>query len=111
MLSMSSELSQMTRDSRTFLSSVSCSMVKEDGHPLFSYQKRSPNRKLRNWRPMMQAKVGPTMAPAGRVYIGIPTIANRMEKSCGAHCCYEKACFFMNRHPIDSSFTPLFFRI
>ena len=30
---------------------------------LLSYQNRSPTRLLRNWRPMMQANIGPTVAP------------------------------------------------
>ena len=46
--SSSSELSQRMRDSLARRSSVSCSGVKVDGQPEFSYQKRSPTRRLWN---------------------------------------------------------------
>ena len=72
-VSMSSALSQKIRESRTFRISASCSRVKEDGQPEFSYQKRSPARKWLNWRPIMQAKVGPTIAP--KCYTGLNKLA------------------------------------
>ena len=85
MVSRWSLLSQMIRDSFTFLISASWSPVKEEGQPPFSYQNLvsitptyepitiytlddcgsdlSPCLKLWKDLPMMQARVGPTMAP------------------------------------------------
>ena len=62
-VSRSSLLSHRTRDSLTRLISASCSRVKEEGQPPFSYQNLSPWRKLWNCLPIRQAKVGPTMLP------------------------------------------------
>merc|ERR1719189_2047974 len=62
-VSKSSLLSQRTLESFTLLISASCSRVKDDGQPPFSYQNLSPCLKLWNCFPMRQARVGPTMLP------------------------------------------------
>ena len=62
-VSKSSLLSQRTLDSLTRLISASCSRVKDEGQPPFSYQNLSPCLKLWNCLPMRQARVGPTILP------------------------------------------------
>ena len=59
----SSPVSQITLERVTLLISASWLSVNlTRGFPV-SYQKRSHLRRLRNWMPMMQAKVGPTRPP------------------------------------------------
>merc|ERR1719189_887508 len=79
-VSKSSLLSQRTLDSLTLLISASCSRVKDEGQPPFSYQNLSPNLKLWNCLPIRQAKVGPTILPGSGLSV-IP--ADQRSRSSG----------------------------
>lgn len=90
-LSNSSELSHRILDIFILRISPSCSTVKLDGHPPFSYQNRSPCRKLWNCLPMMHARVGPTSDPEDRFFTNYFLDQSKCQSICHTNSGYEYA--------------------
>lgn len=80
-LGKSSALVQSILAKVIFLISLSCCGVKDAVCWPFSYQKRSPRLKFKNWRAIMQAIVGPTAAP-GSFFSDTPADQRSISSTC-----------------------------